>query len=79
VLPMHASVISIAKPGKDHSNPSKYRPKSMLSSVSKIFEKIILERLEDFVCTNNVLPDHLFGFRMTHSMPHQREEGSANA
>jgi hypothetical protein len=57
----HASVIPIPKPGKDHSNPLNYRPISLLSSVSKIFEKIILKRLQDFVSTNNVLPDHQFG------------------
>jgi Reverse transcriptase (RNA-dependent DNA polymerase)/Endonuclease-reverse transcriptase len=67
----HASVIPIPKPGKDHSNPSNYRPISLLSSISKVFEKIILKRLQDFISANNILPDHQFGFRMAHSTSHQ--------
>jgi hypothetical protein len=67
----HASAIPVPKHGKDHSNPSNYRPISLLSSVSKIFENFIIKRLQDFVSTNNVLPDHQFGFRMAHSTSHQ--------
>jgi hypothetical protein len=51
----------ISKPGKDHSNPSNYRPISLLSSISKLFEKIILKRLQDFISANNILPDHQDG------------------
>jgi hypothetical protein len=60
----HTSVIPIPKPGKDHSNPSNYRPIILLSSISKVFEKIILKRLQDLISANNILPDHQFGFRM---------------
>jgi hypothetical protein len=67
----HASVIPIPKPDKDHTNPSNYRPISLLSLVSKFFEKIIIKRLQDFVSTNNVLPDRQVGFRMAHFTPHQ--------
>jgi hypothetical protein len=34
----HASAIRIPKPGKDHSNPSNYRPISLLSSISKVLD-----------------------------------------
>lgn len=37
-----ATIIAIPKPGKDPRNPSSYRPISLLSSLDKIFEKIIL-------------------------------------
>jgi hypothetical protein len=60
-------VAPIPKPCKDHSNPSNYRPISQLTSISKVFEKIILKRLQDFISANNILPDHQIGFRMAHS------------
>jgi Reverse transcriptase (RNA-dependent DNA polymerase)/Endonuclease-reverse transcriptase len=67
----HAIVIPIPKPGKDLTNPSSYRPISLLSTVSKIFERTILKRLNDFVSANNILPHHQFGFRRAHSAAHQ--------
>jgi hypothetical protein len=46
----HAVVIPIPKPGKDPSNPSDYRPISLLSFISKVFERIILNKgLNTFV------------------------------
>jgi hypothetical protein len=62
----HAVVIPIPKPGKDFSNPSNYRPISLLSFISKVLEKIILKRLNTFVSTQNVLPNHQFGFQVPH-------------
>jgi hypothetical protein len=64
-------VIPIPKPGKDPSNSSDYRPISLLSSISKVFERIILKRLNTFVSIQNVLPNHQFGFRAAHSTSHQ--------
>jgi hypothetical protein len=40
-----STVIMIKKSEKDNTNPNSYRPISLLSSVSKIFEKIIYTRL----------------------------------
>jgi Reverse transcriptase (RNA-dependent DNA polymerase) len=67
----HANVIPVPKPGKDPSNPSSYRPISLLSSISKIFESVVLKRLLNFITSNNVLPNHQFGFRTAHSAAHQ--------
>jgi Reverse transcriptase (RNA-dependent DNA polymerase) len=67
----HALVVPIPKPGKDHSAPSSYRPISLLSSISKIFEKVILKRLTNFIMSNSILPNHQFGFRKAHSTAHQ--------
>jgi hypothetical protein len=67
----HAVVVPIPKPGKDPSNPSNYRPISLLSSISKVFERIILKRLNTFVSTQKVLPNHQFGFRAAHSTSYQ--------
>jgi hypothetical protein len=56
------------RPGKDHSNPSKYRPISLLSSISKVFERIILKRLNGFISTVNILPEHQFGLYLSSSL-----------
>jgi hypothetical protein len=40
----HARVISILKPGKDPALPSSYQPISLLDTIGKIFEKILLAR-----------------------------------
>lgn len=40
-----ASIIGILKPGKDPTLPDSYRPIALLSSISKILEKIILRDL----------------------------------
>jgi hypothetical protein len=67
----HATVIPIPKPGRDHSDPSNYRPISLLSSISKILERVILKRLNAFISGHNILPNHQFGFRAAHSTSHQ--------
>ena len=61
-----AKVIPIPKPGKDHSRPINYRPISLLSSLSKIFEQIIINRLN-----LDDIRDEQFGFRKNHSTVHQ--------
>ena len=38
----HARVISIMKPGKDPALPSSYRPISLLDTIGKLFENILL-------------------------------------
>jgi hypothetical protein len=67
----HATVIPIPKPGSDPSDPSNYRPISLLSSISKILERIILQHLNAFISGHNVLPNHQFGYRAAHSTSHQ--------
>ena len=47
-----------------------YRPISLLSNISKIFEKIIHARLSVFLSTNNILYEKQFGFRNQHSTNH---------
>jgi hypothetical protein len=48
-------VLLIPKPGRDHSDPSNYRPISLLSSINKILERVILKRLNAFISGHNVL------------------------
>ena len=48
--------------GKE-SKISNFRPISLLSSLSKIFEKMIYNRLYDNITNNNILSQDQFGFR----------------
>ena len=64
-----AKVISLYKNGSKQQ-PSNYRPISILSSFSKIFENIILERLTKYLSKNNILKQQQFGFRANHSTSH---------
>lgn len=66
-----AKVIALHKPGKDPSNPSSYRPISLLSSVSKLFERILLTRINCHVDENEILPPEQHGSRAKHSTTHQ--------
>lgn len=65
-----SKVIPIKKPKKPPDCPSSYRPISLLSSISKILEKIIKIRLVDFMETNNIIPPQQFGFRSEHNTAH---------
>jgi hypothetical protein len=47
----------------DKSSPSNYRPISLLPAFSKIFEKLIYERLFDHLGKNTILSEHQYGFR----------------
>lgn len=66
-----AKIITFLKPGKPPRQPSSYRPISLLSTLSKITEKVILRRIQDHLTENNILPDEQFGFRAHHSTQHQ--------
>lgn len=57
-----AVVIPIFKKG-DSLDPNCYRPISLLTVPSKIFEKIIKTRLVTFMETNNIISRNQFGFR----------------
>lgn len=67
----HAEIILFNKPGKNKTKPENYRPISLLTTLSKLFEKIILSRLSDFLQENSIIPDCQFGFRANHSTTHQ--------
>ena len=44
-----------------------YRPISLLTSFSKIFEKLIFTRLHRHLCTNGILAKEQYGFRSSSS------------
>ncbi|GBL70831.1 RNA-directed DNA polymerase from mobile element jockey [Araneus ventricosus] len=66
-----ATIIPILKPGKDPTDPVSYRPISLLPSISKIAEHILLSRLNDYLEENNILIPEQFGFRKKISTTHQ--------
>ena len=47
----------------DKDSFSNYRPTSVLSSFSKIFEKVVSGRLNSFFDCNDILPRSQYGFR----------------
>ncbi len=61
-----AKVVPVFK-GGDSSNISNYRPISVLSFFSKIFEKVMYNYVLNFMEKNKVLYKHQFGFRQNHS------------
>jgi hypothetical protein len=62
-----ATVIFIPKPGKNFKFPPSYRAISLLSSIGKVLEKVILTRLVKATDENSTIPDEQFGFRPKHS------------
>lgn len=67
----HSKIILFAKPGKDHAFPQNYRPISLLTGISKLFEKVILARIQSHINTNEILRNEQFGFRQGHSTDQQ--------
>ena len=61
-----SKVIPIYKKN-DNTIFSNYRPISLLPSISKIFEKIILEQITTYLDSNNLIHKHQYGFRKNHS------------
>lgn len=61
-----AQVILLLKPGKNPNDTTSYRPISLLPILSKVFEKIFLQRLKPILDNNELIPDHQFGFRSQH-------------
>ena len=61
-----AKVVPLYKTG-DRDNPANYRPLSLLTSLSKVFEKIIYGRLFDYIDKFELFYPKQYGFRPRHS------------
>jgi hypothetical protein len=57
-----AKVVPIPKPNKPGTDPNSYRPISLLSTLGKLFERILAARLTSFVNRQHFLPHTQFGF-----------------
>ena len=64
-----AKIIRIFKTDDD-TDPSNYRPISLLSNFNRIFEKLIFKRMEPFIAQHNMLSPSQYGFRKTLSTQH---------
>ena len=63
-----AKVIRAYKSGST-MNLNNYRPISVLNTVSKVFERLMYDRLTKFMDKYNILYQNQFGFRQGHSTP----------
>ena len=61
-----AKVVQIFKSG-DSEIPTNYRPISVLTYFSKIFEKVLHVRLNDYFTKSSLLSQQQYGFRYNHS------------
>ncbi|GFW53014.1 RNA-directed DNA polymerase from mobile element jockey [Trichonephila clavipes] len=67
----HAIITLLPKNGKDKKFAINYRPISLLSAIGKIFEKILLKRINQHADANNSIPDFQHGFREETATNHQ--------
>lgn len=61
-----AKVIPVHK-GNAKNDPNNYRPISIISVVSKVFERIVYNQLYDYLTSNDLLNKYQSGFRTMHS------------
>ncbi len=64
-----AKISPIHKSG-DTSDADNYRPISLLCTFSKILEKLIANRLVEYLDTNEIITKFQFGFRKSHNTAH---------
>ena len=64
-----ADVVPLFK-GKEHYLEINYRPISLLTTISKVLEKIVYQRIYSFLQTTGQLYENQYGFREAHSCEH---------
>ena len=65
----HAKIIPVYK-GDDETDPSNYRPISLVSVLNRIFEKTMYNRLKTYIEDNELLYEAQYGFRENFSTQH---------
>lgn len=58
-----AQVKALPKKGKNSSDPNNYRPISLTPHLSKVYERLIKNRLEYHLSKNKVIPNNQAGFK----------------
>lgn len=66
-----AKIIMIKKSGKPKQQPESYRPISLLSTISKVVERVIYKKLYKIAEEQNIIPNFQYGFRQGHSTTQQ--------
>ncbi|TDG51265.1 hypothetical protein AWZ03_002352 [Drosophila navojoa] len=66
-----ALVVMIHKTGKPEEDPASYRPISLLPSLSKVWERLVIRRLVAVTETRKLIPPQQFGFRAGHGTTEQ--------
>jgi len=64
---IHAKIIPILNPNIPLTDPTSYRPISLLSITGNLFERIIANRLTTLANQLHLIPDEEFDFRKKHS------------
>ena len=62
-----ATIIPIPKPGKDHAEPTNYRPIALTSCLCKTLERMTNKRLVWYLESNNLITKFQSGFRAERS------------
>lgn len=62
-----AIIIPIKKKNKEGSNPASYRPISLTTCLSKVFEILINRAITHHANKHNLISDNQFGFKQKHS------------
>ena len=60
---MKFSIVQPTYKNGNKTNPTNYRPISLLTSFSKVFEKALHIKVTENLNTNNLLAENQFGFR----------------
>ena len=67
----NATIIPIAKPGKDPPSPKNYQPIALTSCVCKTFKRMVNKRLVWYLEFNNILTEYQSGFHKRRSTTDQ--------
>lgn len=72
--------VPMAKPGKDKNSIENYRPLTMISTLCKITNGIIKDRITKMFEEGELLPNNSFGFRKGRSLSllYSKDVGSYN-
>ena len=67
VLEIGSDYTTVKKPSLDHNVASSYRPISNLPVLSKLSERLVLNRVMSYLNNSNLLPTHQSAYRRRHS------------